>query len=144
MERCCFRAETRQPFKPCELITVHRTGQSNRGPDGSMRFSHGTIPYLKRTMKLNGSQVSSWTIRSGPGLTTLAKSPEVVHPYKAFGWVARDTSGLLSPFNFSRRSSLSLFLSLSLIHCLILFFIIILLCHYNHFVFLLYCGENSQ
>ena len=38
----------------------------------------------------------------------MAKSPEVEHPNKAFGWAARDTSGLLSPFNFSRRSSLSL------------------------------------
>ncbi|KAK7846175.1 8-hydroxygeraniol dehydrogenase [Quercus suber] len=38
----------------------------------------------------------------------MAKSPELEHPNKAFGWAARDTSGLLSPFNFSRRSSLSL------------------------------------
>ncbi|KAK4585059.1 hypothetical protein RGQ29_022647 [Quercus rubra] len=33
----------------------------------------------------------------------MAKSPELEHPNKAFGWAARDTSGLLSPFNFSRR-----------------------------------------
>jgi cinnamyl-alcohol dehydrogenase len=30
---------------------------------------------------------------------------EVEHPKKAFGWAARDTSGVLSPFNFSRRLS---------------------------------------
>uniref|UniRef100_A0A7N2LZ54 Cinnamyl alcohol dehydrogenase n=1 Tax=Quercus lobata TaxID=97700 RepID=A0A7N2LZ54_QUELO len=35
----------------------------------------------------------------------MAKSPEVEHPNKAFGWAARDTSGLLSPFNFSRRAT---------------------------------------
>ncbi|PIA39277.1 hypothetical protein AQUCO_02600015v1 [Aquilegia coerulea] len=33
----------------------------------------------------------------------MAKSPEVEHPQKVFGWAARDTSGVLSPFNFSRR-----------------------------------------
>jgi len=31
--------------------------------------------------------------------------PEDVHPQKAFGWAARDTSGILSPFHFSRRAT---------------------------------------
>uniref|UniRef100_A0A2N9ESL3 mannitol dehydrogenase n=1 Tax=Fagus sylvatica TaxID=28930 RepID=A0A2N9ESL3_FAGSY len=35
----------------------------------------------------------------------MVKSPEVEHPKKATGWAARDTSGLLSPFNFSRRAT---------------------------------------
>ncbi|XP_057978957.1 probable mannitol dehydrogenase [Malania oleifera] len=37
----------------------------------------------------------------------MAKSscPEHEHPRKAFGWAARDTSGVLSPFNFSRRAT---------------------------------------
>ncbi|KAE8706316.1 putative mannitol dehydrogenase [Hibiscus syriacus] len=35
----------------------------------------------------------------------MAKSPEEEHPIKAFGWAARDTSGHLSPFNFSRRAT---------------------------------------
>ncbi|KAB1200355.1 putative mannitol dehydrogenase [Morella rubra] len=30
---------------------------------------------------------------------------EEEHPVKAFGWAARDTSGILSPFNFSRRAT---------------------------------------
>ncbi|XP_015058493.1 8-hydroxygeraniol dehydrogenase-like [Solanum pennellii] len=33
----------------------------------------------------------------------MAKSFENEHPIKAFGWATRDTSGVLSPFNFSRR-----------------------------------------
>ncbi|KAL3333515.1 hypothetical protein AABB24_033536 [Solanum stoloniferum] len=33
----------------------------------------------------------------------MAKSYENEHPIKAFGWATRDTSGVLSPFNFSRR-----------------------------------------
>ncbi|KAK2967239.1 hypothetical protein RJ640_002066 [Escallonia rubra] len=33
----------------------------------------------------------------------MAKSPETEHPVKAFGWAARDASGVLSPFSFSRR-----------------------------------------
>ncbi|MED6153542.1 putative mannitol dehydrogenase 3, partial [Stylosanthes scabra] len=32
-----------------------------------------------------------------------ASEAEFEHPRKAFGWAARDSSGLLSPFNFSRR-----------------------------------------
>ncbi|GLT46901.1 hypothetical protein SLA2020_206280 [Shorea laevis] len=35
----------------------------------------------------------------------MAKSPEEEHPVKAFGWAARDQSGHLSPFNFSRRET---------------------------------------
>ncbi|XP_078430599.1 8-hydroxygeraniol dehydrogenase-like [Wolffia australiana] len=35
----------------------------------------------------------------------IAASPEEVHPHKAYGWAARDTSGHLSPFRFSRRAT---------------------------------------
>ncbi|XP_009609570.1 8-hydroxygeraniol dehydrogenase-like isoform X2 [Nicotiana tomentosiformis] len=35
----------------------------------------------------------------------MAKSYEIEHPIKAFGWAARDISGVLSPFNFSRRET---------------------------------------
>ncbi|KAH7861553.1 hypothetical protein Vadar_027646 [Vaccinium darrowii] len=35
----------------------------------------------------------------------MAKAPEEEHPVKAFGWAASDTSGVLSPFKFSRRAT---------------------------------------
>ncbi|XP_050381750.1 probable mannitol dehydrogenase [Argentina anserina] len=35
----------------------------------------------------------------------MAKSPEEEHPKKACGWAARDPSGVLSPFKFSRRET---------------------------------------
>ncbi|KAB1211050.1 putative mannitol dehydrogenase [Morella rubra] len=35
----------------------------------------------------------------------MAKSPELEHPKKALGWAARDPSGVLSPFKFSRRET---------------------------------------
>ncbi|CAL5406006.1 unnamed protein product [Camellia sinensis] len=35
----------------------------------------------------------------------MAKSAEEVHPVKSFGWAARDHSGILSPFTFSRRAT---------------------------------------
>nr|AAM64913.1 cinnamyl-alcohol dehydrogenase CAD1 [Arabidopsis thaliana] len=35
----------------------------------------------------------------------MAKSPETEHPNKVFGWGARDKSGVLSPFHFSRRDN---------------------------------------
>ncbi|KAK3016421.1 hypothetical protein RJ639_006188 [Escallonia herrerae] len=35
----------------------------------------------------------------------MAKSQEVEDPVKAFGWAARDTSGVLSPFKFTRRTT---------------------------------------
>ena len=67
VEQRRFKAETMQPFKPCEPATVHRTGQLDCSLDESMLFSHGTIPYLKLTVKLNCSRVSrsDRTIRSG-------------------------------------------------------------------------------
>ena len=36
-------------------------------------------------------------------LIQMAVTPEMEHPRKAFGWAAKDTSGVLSPFKFSRR-----------------------------------------
>ncbi|OMP06051.1 Alcohol dehydrogenase superfamily, zinc-type [Corchorus capsularis] len=35
----------------------------------------------------------------------MSKSPEQEHPNKAFGWAAKDNSGVLSPFKFSRRAT---------------------------------------
>lgn len=35
----------------------------------------------------------------------MGSSPETAHPVKAFGYAARDTSGVLSTFNFSRRET---------------------------------------
>ncbi|KAK1404165.1 hypothetical protein POM88_003770 [Heracleum sosnowskyi] len=35
----------------------------------------------------------------------MANSSETQHPVKAFGWAARDTTGVLSPFKFSRRAT---------------------------------------
>ncbi|OAY58786.1 probable mannitol dehydrogenase [Manihot esculenta] len=35
----------------------------------------------------------------------VAKLPEQEHPQQAFGWAARDDSGVLSPFTFSRRAT---------------------------------------
>ncbi|XP_061345854.1 probable mannitol dehydrogenase isoform X3 [Gastrolobium bilobum] len=35
----------------------------------------------------------------------MASQAESQHPRKAFGWAARDSSGVLSPFNFSRRET---------------------------------------
>ena len=62
-----LRLKEAEPSEPSEPVTVHRTGRSDRGPDGSMLFSHGTVPYLKPTVNLNGSRVfrSDRTVRSG-------------------------------------------------------------------------------
>ncbi|KAI7733867.1 hypothetical protein M8C21_003391 [Ambrosia artemisiifolia] len=35
----------------------------------------------------------------------MTKSPESEHPFKAYGYAAQDASGVLSPFNFSRRAT---------------------------------------
>ncbi|XP_008236562.1 PREDICTED: 8-hydroxygeraniol dehydrogenase-like isoform X2 [Prunus mume] len=47
----------------------------------------------------------------------MAKSPEEEHPVKAFGWAARDTSGHLSPFNFSRRATGDEDVRLKVLYC---------------------------
>ncbi|KAF7829261.1 putative mannitol dehydrogenase [Senna tora] len=43
--------------------------------------------------------------------------PEFEHPRKAFGWAARDTSGLLSPFNFSRRETGEKDVAFKVVYC---------------------------
>ena len=47
----------------------------------------------------------------------MAKSPETELPVKAFGWAARDTSGTLSPFHFSRRENGDDDVSLKILYC---------------------------
>ncbi|KAJ1406979.1 Polyketide synthase, enoylreductase domain [Sesbania bispinosa] len=47
----------------------------------------------------------------------MAVSPEMEHPRKAFGWAARDTSGVLSPFNFSRRETGEKDVSFKVLYC---------------------------
>lgn len=47
----------------------------------------------------------------------MLKSPENEHPRKAFGWAARDPSGLLSPFNFSRRATGDDDVSFKVLYC---------------------------
>ncbi|KAI4334709.1 hypothetical protein L6164_013423 [Bauhinia variegata] len=47
----------------------------------------------------------------------MAKSPENEHPQKAFGWAARDNSGILSPFDFSRRENGNDDVTLKILYC---------------------------
>ncbi|XP_075104766.1 putative mannitol dehydrogenase [Nicotiana tabacum] len=47
----------------------------------------------------------------------MEKSLEEVHPVKAFGWAAKDTSGLLSPFKFSRRETGDKDVKLKILYC---------------------------
>ncbi|KAM7515820.1 hypothetical protein LguiA_005403 [Lonicera macranthoides] len=47
----------------------------------------------------------------------MAKSPENEHPVKAFGWAANDTSGILSPFNFSRRATTDEDVRVKILYC---------------------------
>ncbi|KAL3527934.1 hypothetical protein ACH5RR_012590 [Cinchona calisaya] len=47
----------------------------------------------------------------------MAKTPESEHPHKAFGWAARDTSGILSPFCFSRREAGADDVAIKILYC---------------------------
>ncbi|KAG5529649.1 hypothetical protein RHGRI_030132 [Rhododendron griersonianum] len=48
----------------------------------------------------------------------MAKAPEEEeHPVKAFGWAARDTSGVLSPFKFTRRFTKDEDVSFKILYC---------------------------
>ncbi|KAG5529652.1 hypothetical protein RHGRI_030135 [Rhododendron griersonianum] len=47
----------------------------------------------------------------------MGKAPEEEHPVKAFGWAARDPSGVLSPFNFSRRITEDKDVRLKILYC---------------------------
>ncbi|KAM1120885.1 hypothetical protein ACFX19_002676 [Malus domestica] len=46
----------------------------------------------------------------------MGESPEQ-HPKKAFGWAARDSSGVLSPFKFSRRDTGKNDLTFKVLYC---------------------------
>ncbi|XP_059298674.1 probable mannitol dehydrogenase [Lycium ferocissimum] len=47
----------------------------------------------------------------------MAKTPEKEHPRKAFGWAARDPSGILSPFDFSRRENGDHDVTVKILYC---------------------------
>ncbi|OMP06538.1 Alcohol dehydrogenase superfamily, zinc-type [Corchorus capsularis] len=47
----------------------------------------------------------------------MSKSPEEEHPQKAFGYAARDSSGTLSPFQFSRRENGEEDVTLKILYC---------------------------
>ncbi|KAF5480687.1 hypothetical protein F2P56_001418 [Juglans regia] len=47
----------------------------------------------------------------------MAKSPEEEHPQKVFGWAARDSSGVLSPFHFSRRENGEEDVTIKILYC---------------------------
>ncbi|KAL0367893.1 UNVERIFIED_CONTAM: Geraniol dehydrogenase 1 [Sesamum calycinum] len=47
----------------------------------------------------------------------MATSPETEHPVKAFGWAAKDTSGIFSPFKFSRRATGEHDVQLRILYC---------------------------
>ena len=68
----------------------------------------------------SGSLLCFWVA----DLIEMAVQPEVEHPRKAYGWAARDTSGVLSPFLFSRRSFI--LLSIRIINILNLNFFIVM------------------
>ncbi|KAL3527479.1 hypothetical protein ACH5RR_012135 [Cinchona calisaya] len=60
----------------------------------------------------------------------MEKSPEEQQPIKAFGWAARDVSGLLAPFNFSRRATGEKDVQIKILYCGI--------CHSD-----LHCAKNE-
>ncbi|KAK1275948.1 putative mannitol dehydrogenase [Acorus gramineus] len=47
----------------------------------------------------------------------MSKNPETEHPKKSYGWAARDSSGVLSPFNFSRRATGDNDVALKILYC---------------------------
>ncbi|KAH7520777.1 hypothetical protein FEM48_Zijuj08G0182000 [Ziziphus jujuba var. spinosa] len=47
----------------------------------------------------------------------MAKSPEEEHPQKVFGWAATDSSGILSPFHFSRRENGEEDVTIKILYC---------------------------
>ncbi|XP_058094428.1 probable mannitol dehydrogenase [Magnolia sinica] len=47
----------------------------------------------------------------------MGKSAEEEHPQKAFGWAAMDSSGILSPFKFSRRANGEDDVTIKILYC---------------------------
>ena len=74
---------------------------------------------------ISKTQLPFFTLACVENRESMAKSPQEEHPQKAFGWAARDPSGILSPFHFSRR------------HFLFLFFCVIFFANCNLFLCLI-------
>nr|GMC62409.1 8-hydroxygeraniol dehydrogenase-like [Ipomoea batatas] len=75
-------------------------------------FLHGPLLFhtnnitFPACLPLKSHHSALTTLKSLPVATEMAaKSYEEEFPVKAFGWAATDTSGLLSPFKFSRRET---------------------------------------
>ncbi|RVW51207.1 putative mannitol dehydrogenase [Vitis vinifera] len=64
----------------------------------------------------NASVVFFGSVSSG-SLSKAVTSHEEEHPVKAFGWAAKDNSGHLSPFNFSRRCTGEEDVRLKVLYC---------------------------
>ena len=64
----------KKPFEPQKLVTVHKTGRSDRGPCGSLLFWHGTVLHPKQTIKLNSSRFFWSYRRVQSGFQNLASS----------------------------------------------------------------------
>ncbi|KAK1275949.1 putative mannitol dehydrogenase [Acorus gramineus] len=47
----------------------------------------------------------------------MSEDPETEHPKPAFGWAAKDSSGILSPFKFSRRATGDNDVALKILYC---------------------------
>ncbi|XP_078430626.1 putative cinnamyl alcohol dehydrogenase 5 [Wolffia australiana] len=54
---------------------------------------------------------------SASAVSKEVKLPEEVHPRKAFGWAAKDASGILYPFRFSRRNNGDDDVTLKILYC---------------------------
>lgn len=55
--------------------------------------------------------------RSRTECSTAELSARDEHPVKAFGWAARDQSGVLSPFKFSRRATSNKDVTFKVLYC---------------------------
>ncbi|XP_038692767.1 probable cinnamyl alcohol dehydrogenase 9 [Tripterygium wilfordii] len=71
------------------------------------------------TLPLHIKKLAHCTERRNPEREKrgMAKSPEEEHPQKAFGWAARDASGVLSPFHFSRRENGDEDVTVKILYC---------------------------
>ncbi|RWW03753.1 hypothetical protein GW17_00033062 [Ensete ventricosum] len=95
---------------------VRRSEQRRRRVRSVIRYVNPSVTSTRRRVRsviplslslLHYSRSFSLSSLLSEAAATMDKgkkaSPEEEHPRKAFGWAARDSSGVLSPFTFSRR-----------------------------------------
>ncbi|KAG6505485.1 hypothetical protein ZIOFF_037841 [Zingiber officinale] len=104
-------------MQPAVAIIDGRPWQKMRPMGGGAFMPFEYFANLTATSSTEALAVASKNERYMENGNIAAASPEEVRRSPAFGWAARDTSGVLSPFTFSRRKNGENDVTIKILYC---------------------------